>query len=94
MNYDREKLDCTSFRRQRCNVCRCEDKFNFNVSDRLWRQIVPPELQNKVICLPCFDELARERNVDYADSIDVLYFAGRQASLKFQTVRAQSLGKD
>ncbi|HEX7232614.1 MAG TPA: hypothetical protein VF452_19655 [Candidatus Binatia bacterium] len=94
MNFDREKLDFTSLRRQRCNICHCEDKFNFNVSDRLWRQIVPPKLQSTVICLPCFDELAREQNVDYADSIDVLYFAGRQASLKFQTVRAQSLGKD
>ena len=93
MKFDLEKLDLNSFRRQRCNVCHCEDKFNFNVSDKLWRQIVPPEFHNKVVCLPCFDELAREQNVEYADSIDVLYFAGRKASFKFQTVHAQSTGE-
>src|SRR5512144_2474496 len=61
MKFDREKLNFTSCTRQRCHVCRCEDKFNFNVSDKLWREIVPLEFQNKVVCLPCFDELAREK---------------------------------
>ncbi|HSC42519.1 MAG TPA: hypothetical protein VLH17_09600 [Candidatus Binatia bacterium] len=93
MNFDREKLNFTSLKRQRCQVCRCEDKFNFNVSDKLWREIVPLEFQNKVVCLPCFDELAREKNKEYAHSIAVLYFAGRQASFKFQTVQAQSTGQ-
>jgi len=40
--------------------------------------------------LPCFDEFAREKNVDYSESIEALYFAGNQASFKFQTVSAQS----
>jgi len=92
MKFDREKLNFTSFKRQRCHVCECEDKFNFNVSDKLWRDIVPLEFQNKVVCLACFDELARQKNKDYAHSIEVLYFAGRQASFKFQTVQAQSTG--
>ena len=93
MKFDREKLNFTSFKRQHCHVCHCEDKFNFNVSDELWREIVPLEFQNKVVCLPCFDELAREKNKEYAHSIAVLYFAGRQASFKFQTVQAQSTGQ-
>ena len=76
--------------RQRCRVCKCEDKFNFYVPDEVWQEIVPPEYQNKVVCLPCFDEFARKQNVDYSGSIEVLYFAGRQASFKFQTVSAQS----
>ena len=68
--------------------------FNFNVSDQLWREIVPVEFHNKVVCLPCFDEFARQKNRDYAHSIEVLYFAGRQASFKFQTVQAENIGKD
>lgn len=91
MKLDRETF--TSFKRQRCHVCRCEDKFNFNVSDQLWREIVPLQFQNKVVCLPCFDELARQKNKDYADCIEVLYFAGRQASFKFQAVQTQSTGE-
>ena len=94
MKFDREKLNSTSFKRQRCQVCRCEDKFNFNVPDKVWREIVPMDLHNKVVCLPCFDELARQQNRDYADSIEVLYFAGCQASFKFQTVQAENIGKD
>jgi len=94
MKFDREKVDFTSIKRQRCNICHCEDKFNFSVSDELWREIVPRKFQNKVICLPCFDDLALQKNVDYADAIEVLYFAGLQASFKFQTVEAQSAGED
>ena len=94
MKLDRANLNFTSFTRQRCQVCRCEDKFNFTVSDKLWREIVPPDFHNKVVCLPCFDEFARQKNRNYADSIEVLYFAGRQASFKFQTVRAENIGAD
>jgi hypothetical protein len=78
------------FRRQKCAACKCADKFNFFVPDELWKDVVPQQYQNGVVCLPCFDEFAREKNVDYADSIEVLYFAGNQASFKFQTVSAQS----
>ena len=78
------------FMRQKCRVCRCEDKFNFYVPDEVWRSVVPAEYQNKVVCLPCFDELARKAGIDYSDSIQVLYFAGSQATFKFQTVSAQS----
>jgi hypothetical protein len=92
MKFDREKLNLASFKRQRCQIWRCEDKFNFNVSDKLWREIVPVEFHNKVVCLPCFDELARQKKMDYAHSIEVLYFAGRQASFKFQTVQAENAG--
>lgn len=79
------------FKRQRCRVCKCEDKFNFHVPDEVWREVVPCEYQNKVVCLPCFDEFARMRNVDYSDSIETLYFAGSQASFKFQTVSGRSV---
>jgi len=82
--------DESDFKRQRCSVCKCEDKFNFHVPDDLWREIVPAEYHNKVVCLPCFDEFARKNHIDYSESIDALYFAGRQAWFKFQTVSAQS----
>jgi hypothetical protein len=79
------------FKRQHCRVCNCQDKFNFYVPDRVWREVVPGEYQDTVVCLPCFDEFARERNIDYSEVIDTLYFAGRQASFKFQTVSAQGV---
>ena len=87
----RERADAKGFKLQKCMVCNCTDKFNFYVPDPVWREVVPREYQKKVVCLPCFDELARKKTFDYADSIDVLYFAGRQASFKFQAVSAQSV---
>lgn len=77
-------------RRQRCAVCKCTDKFNFAVPDEIWRRIVPVEYQNKVVCLQCFDEFARQTNVDYSGALRTLYFAGSKAAFKFQTVLAQS----
>jgi hypothetical protein len=91
MRIQPRKVGFRGFKRQICRVCNCEDKFNFHVPDEVWREIVPSEYQSKVVCLPCFDDFARKQDVDYSDSIDVLYFAGRQASFKFQTVSAQSV---
>jgi hypothetical protein len=52
--------------------------------------VVPREYRNKVVCLECFDDLAFERGVDYAGFIETLYFAGDQATFKFQAVAAQN----
>ncbi|HWO40887.1 MAG TPA: hypothetical protein VNO43_03690 [Candidatus Eisenbacteria bacterium] len=77
--------------RQTCKVCGCEDKFDFHVPDSTWQSVVPPEFQNQVVCLKCFDNFALERQVDYAGAIDILYFAGDRAVFKFQTVSAQTI---
>jgi hypothetical protein len=92
MRMQRRKLTFSGFKRQICRVCNCQDKFNFYVPDEVWREVVPSEYQNKVVCLPCFDDFARRQDVDYSNAIEVLYFAGKQASFKFQTVSAQSVG--
>jgi hypothetical protein len=76
-------------RRPTCKICGSEDKFDFNVRDEVWKRVVPSECENKVVCLDCFDKLAYEKRIDYADCIDVLYFAGDQATFKFRTVSAQ-----
>ena len=83
--------DLRGFKRQTCRVCKYEDKFNFNIPDAMWKKVVPRQYQNTVVCLSCFDDFAREKHVDYSDSIDVLYFAGDQASLKFQPVTSHNV---
>lgn len=71
---------------QRCKVCGRRDKFNFHVPDKIWESIVPKKLQNRVICLACFDRFAKERGVDYAPYLSGLCFAGDQTSLQLQVV--------
>ncbi len=76
---------------QTCKVCRRPDKFDFNVPDELWKKIVPEDYTNRVVCLGCFDEFAKQRDLEYAHDIHTLYFAGEQASFIF-SVRSATTG--
>ena len=76
---------------QTCKSCGQPDKFDFCVPDDIWEAIVPPNLQNRVVCLYCFDDYAREQGVDYADSLRTMYFAGRKAAFKFRVVKGVSV---
>lgn len=69
---------------QRCKACGCRDKFDFHISDEIWRRVVPLRYQNRVVCLACFDDFAKKKEVNYSASLKVLYFAGSKASLKFR----------
>lgn len=70
--------------RQRCKVCWNADGFNFHVPDEVWRAVVPPELQQLVVCLRCFDDFAQEKGVDYGGHLQTLYFAGGQVAFEFR----------
>ena len=80
-----EHITCTS---PTCDVCRRKDCFDFNVPDSIWQRVVPQNLRNKVICLCCFDELAKLKKVAYAKYLHKLYFAGQQATFEFEVVAA------
>jgi hypothetical protein len=75
--------------RQNCKVCGYADKFDYHVPDAVWKEIVPEAFHNKVVCLGCFDKFAFEKDVDYAEALDVLYFAGDRAVFKFEAVLAE-----
>ena len=76
---------------QTCKICGQPDKLDFTVPDAIWRAVVPAQFHDRVVCLYCFDEKAREHNVDYAASLSTVYFAGRGAAFEFRVVRASSL---
>ena len=76
--------------RQTCKVCGRPDKFDFTVPDRVWRDVVPLRFRKLVVCLFCFDGFARQRNIDYADYLRTLYFAGDKASFEFRVVKASN----
>jgi hypothetical protein len=74
-------------KQQSCKVCGRSDKFNYNVRDELWKKVVPVKFHNKVVWNALIGWPLK--NVDYADSINTLYFVGNQAAFTFQTVAAQ-----
>lgn len=61
--------------RQRCKVCWGADGFDFHVPEAVWESVVPEHLRNRVVCLRCFADLAIERDIRYADHIEMLWFA-------------------
>lgn len=77
-----------SFQHQTCKSCGNRDKFNFHVTDEIWRAVVPTYLQNRVVCLACFDDFAHIRGINYAAHVSALYFAGDGAALEFQVASA------
>lgn len=56
---------------QTCKRCGRIDLFNFHVPDEEWEQIAYP-YQKNVLCLGCFDALARAGLYEY--HIDSLFF--------------------
>jgi hypothetical protein len=88
-NHDISSPNRRNFRRQSCALCVCEDKFDFHVPDDIWWNVVPAEYRQRVLCLSCFDQFACQKGIDYANSIETLYFAGEQAKLKFESVSAK-----
>jgi hypothetical protein len=79
---------CRKPQAQTCKVCGHADKFNFDVPDEIWQVVVPEELQNRVVCLSCFDDFAYRKGVPYAHALRLLCFAGDQATFEFQPVVA------
>ena len=74
----------TGLRPQTCKVCGRRDKFDFTVPDEVWRSVVGPEFEHRVVCLSCFDDLATERGVDYSQHLHSVYFAGEKAAIEFK----------
>lgn len=74
--------------RQTCKVCNRPDKFDFNVPEEIWTAVVPEQYRGRVVCLYCFDDFAHEKGIRYADHLRTIYFAGDQASFKFEAVSA------
>jgi hypothetical protein len=50
--------------------------------------------RNRVLCLACFDDFARRRQVDYASCLRTLYFAGDRAVFRFRTVSAITVNSE
>lgn len=76
---------------QTCKLCGRRDKVNFNVAESVWSSVVPTRLRNRVVCLNCFDDLAKEKGIDYSQSLGSLFFAGEQAVFQLGVVKASNV---
>ena len=75
---------------QACSNCGYSSCFDFHLPDWLWQNVVPNGLWSGVVCLCCFDSFAKQRGIQYAEYLHVLYFSGQQASFEFRVANAAS----
>jgi len=73
---------------QRCKVCGCADKFDFQIKTETRKQVLPKEYHNRVVCLSCFDDFAKKKEIDYSTSLEALYFAGDKNGFDFKVVKS------
>ena len=67
-----------------CGVCGKENiQFDYEVTDELWRALVPDKIRRDVVCLPCLDKLAKEKGADLGANIVSLQFTGQDMTIKF-----------
>ena len=72
-------------------MCGKRDKFSFQVSDEIWAVVVPEPMQGYVVCLSCFDALATQKGVEYANDIDsAVIFVGDSAHFNLNICQRRS----
>lgn len=59
-----------------CQRCGIIPKFDYRISDEIWRKLVPENEQLGVICLPCLDNIAAATGIDFADALEEVQFTG------------------
>lgn len=77
--------------RQVCCCCGACDHLDFRVTNEAWAAVIPRAMDGAHICLRCFDAMAAERGVSYADSLTELCFVGDAAVFGFRPVSAVSV---
>lgn len=90
-------LDCRgdpSEMRQYCKSCGHADRFDFHVSDKMWRAVVPSALHTRAVCLSCFDAFAAAKGIDYRSALNpTMYFAGERIALELRAVPVRFFGQ-
>ena len=56
--------------RELCKLCYHINTVGFSVPDEIWRDVVPENLQESVVCLSCFARLADEQMVEWDREIE------------------------
>ena len=64
-----------------CSICHQKVYFDYHVDDNTWRRVAPINHRRDVICLPCFDLLSKEKNIDATRHVVNVQFTGTRSTL-------------
>ena len=66
-----------------CAICNQKVYFDYNVTDELWKNVVPKKISRDVVCLPCFDKMANEKKIDIGGGFNFVQFTGTNITIEF-----------
>jgi len=55
--------------RERCHLCNKINSVGFWVPNKVWKAVVPKNLQESVLCIACFTDFADERLIEWDEEI-------------------------
>jgi hypothetical protein len=80
--------------RQFCKSCGHADRFDFWVTDAVWKAVVPPHFHTRVLCFACFDAFAARKGIDYRrDLHPTFWLVGETVSLELRALTLPLLAK-
>ena len=59
-----------------CKNCGRLDRLDYGVTDGCWYGVVPEELRPEIVCIECFDRLAKIAGVEWSQHIQYIKFEG------------------
>ena len=57
-----------------CGICHHIPRFDYKLKNAGWNMLAPEEHRTGVICLPCLNKIAKEKNVKLADYLEEVFF--------------------
>lgn len=68
-----------------CKHCGQPNHIGYTINDDIWKEALPEELYDSVVCLGCFDWFAWKKGIkNYISFIRLLYYTGRNDTAVFE----------
>ena len=71
----------------KCSICSIRVVFDYKVGDEVWDEVVEEKYRRDVVCLSCFDKLAKKKGVNLGDCLEIVYYTGEDKTIELMPVK-------
>lgn len=58
----------------KCGVCGQVPRFDYHVNSDVWNELISEEMKRGVVCLPCFNKMAKNKGINLANCLVDIHF--------------------
>lgn len=59
-----------------CKCCGNKTMYDYTVTEKFWKEVVPKKYKKWVVCLPCLDKIATEKGRNFGEHLIRVQFTG------------------